>query len=83
MKARLRLLGIRPGVPLNERQIERALGIFFEVAKDWTGSTAAAQHLFTINDFDDTGLTAEQLIASGRSSRVLSRLDYLLLGSRG
>ena len=80
---RLRLLGARPGSRLEGELVVKVLGSIRAGAEQITGSSATAGELLSNTNFDETGMTAEELVREGRAGRVLSRLDDLRYGSRG
>lgn len=79
---RLRMIGAEPGSDLDDAKVAHVLSSIQAGAKEVTGSLTTARNLLANNDFDGTGLTAEQLVRKGRSGRILSRLDDLRYGAR-
>ncbi len=75
--------GAAPGEPLADAEARLALNLIARSARDVFGTIKAANVYLEGENFDDTRMTAEALVAGGRGTAVIARLDELRYGSQG
>lgn len=80
---RVRELGVDPGQKLSNDEARTAAHKIARSSLDLFSSEDEAQGFLRVENFDGTGVSGEQLIQDGRTSRVISRLDELRFGFQG
>lgn len=75
--------GATPGETLDLPHAKAALSLIARSARDVFGTIKAASAYFEDDNFDNTGMTAEALVAGGRGTAVIARLDELRYGPQG
>lgn len=76
-------IGASPGQKLSADNVERALSAIAGTASDLFDSESSALTFIDRDNFGDTGMSARELIAEGRATSILARLDELRFGVQG
>lgn len=83
VREQVRALGIMPGTEMSGQEAKSAMRKVVSSAKDMFNNTEEVEIFLRTKNFDESGLTGEELIQQGRTGRVLSRLNELRFGPQG
>lgn len=80
---RATIVGAAPGQVLGSAAVNRVMRRIASSAKDIFGTHAAAMEYLLQSTFSGTNISAQELLASGRATTIIARLDALRYGSQG